>query len=471
MTMCQSSEFLERNVCHRREADDRSVVAVHDIDEDSIEAWTDPTSRTLWLRDLLPENLRNYRALIWSYKADHFTAPGVRSTQSILNHANNLVADLYADRQLESAFDRPIIFVCHGFGGLLVKRALAFSSSRESIALEHLRSIYTCTYGILFLGTPHNGVNKESLLSGSTSPSHFMLSLLKGSEMLNEINDQFAPLMKQFAIFNFWEELETQFGSRSYYVVDQESAAPAWDNVEKCGIAAAHSTMTKFENRKDRRFRPILEALSRYARTAPALVKTRLSKDKELMNQKRQHAIGELTRDQDHRNSQTEPNSQDYNEWCLIPRKSSTYFTGRQKHAKLVREKLGPVQKRFDHGRSKVLVVYGLGGSGKTQFCLKYVEDNKHKYALSGTSSQRTRYSNSSRIDIGVFSGSMPVARKMSKMVTHSLVLKLGRVQQRPQPFTGYRNAKYLGSWFWTMQMILTSTYLRIFRVMAMATS
>jgi hypothetical protein len=337
-------------------------------------------SHTLWLRDLLPENLRNYRALIWSYKADPFTAPGTRSTQSILAHANNLVADLYADRQLENAFDRPIIFVCHGFGGLLVKRALAYSSSRESIALEHLRSIYTCTYGILFLGTPHNGVSKESLLSNSTGPSHFMLSLLKGSEMLNEINDQFAPLMKQFAIFNFWEELETQVGSRSYYVVDQESAAPAWDNVEKCGIVATHSTMAKFESRKDRRFRPILEALSRYARIAPALVKTRLSKDEELMDQKRQHTIGELTRPQYHRLSQIESNPQDHNEWCLIPRKSSTYFTGRQKHAKLVKDKFGPIQKCIDQVKSNILVIYGLGGSGKTQFCLKYVEDNKHKY-------------------------------------------------------------------------------------------
>jgi hypothetical protein len=296
------------------------------------------------------------------------------------------VAELCADRQLESAFDRPIIFVCHGFGGLLVKRALAYSSSRDTIALEHLRSIYTCTYGIMFLGTPHNGVSKESLLSQtrhSTGPSHFMLSLLKGSEMLNEINDQFAPLMKQFAIFNFWEELETQSGTRKYYVVDQESAAPAWDNVEKCGIMATHSTMVKFESRMGRRFRPVLEALSRYARSAPALVRTRWLKDAELMDQKRQQTIGELSRSQHHPLSQTESNSQDYNEWCLIPRKPSTYFTGRQKHTNMVKDMLGPIKKRNEQGKSKILVIYGLGGSGKTQFCLKYVEDNKHKYVKS----------------------------------------------------------------------------------------
>jgi len=141
------------------------------------------------------------------------------------------VAELCADRQLDNAFDRPVIFICHGLGGLLAKRALAYSSSRRHKSVEHLRSIYTSTYGILFMGTPHNGINKEIILlpqeKYSPGPSQFMISLLKGSEMLNEINDQFAPLMKQFSVYNFWEELETQSGNRKIYIVDQDSAAPA----------------------------------------------------------------------------------------------------------------------------------------------------------------------------------------------------------------------------------------------------
>lgn len=339
-----------------------------------------------WLRDLLPESLRQIRVLIYSYKAEAFTSPGVGSTKSILAHANNLVAELCADRQLENAFDRPIIFICHGFGGLLVKRALAYSSSRENKAVEHLRSIYTCTYGILFLGTPHNGMSKETLLSQNahdTGPSHFMLSLLKGSEMLNEINDQFAPLMKQFAIFNFWEELETQYGTQKLYVVEQESAAPAWDNVEKCGIMATHSSMTKFESRLDRRFRPVLEALSRYARSAPDLIRSRWLQDAELMDQKRRQTVGELLRPQRHLLLEPDSTPAVYNEWWLIPRKSSTYFTGRQKHAKYVKDMLGPIRAYDDHSKNGILVIYGLGGSGKTQFCLKYVEDNKHRYVHS----------------------------------------------------------------------------------------
>jgi hypothetical protein len=359
-----------------------SIVAIHDINQDAIETWTDPISKVLWLRDLLPGNTHHFRALIYSYKAEAFTSPGVGSTLSILAHANNLVAELCADRQLEGAFDRPIIFVCHGFGGLLLKRALAYSSSRETKALEHLRSIYVCTYGILFLGTPHNGISKESLLAQSaqsTGPSHFMLSLLKGSEMLSEINDQFAPLMKQFSIFNFWEELETPYETHKLYVVDHESAAPAWDNVEKCGIMATHSAMTKFESRSDRKFRPILEALFRYASSAPALIRSRWKMDAKLMEQRRQQTVVELLHPQRHVLFRTDSTSPDYNEWCLIPRKPSSYFTGRQKHTNFVKDKFGAIEKHNHYTNNKVFVIYGLGGSGKTQFCLKYVDDNKHR--------------------------------------------------------------------------------------------
>jgi hypothetical protein len=366
------------------EANALSIVAIHGLYEDELQTWTDSASKVLWLRDLLPHRLHHFRALAYSYKVAKFTSPGTDTTNSALGDAQNLVAELYADREFCDAFDRPIIFICHGFGGLLVKRALAFSNSRDGKAVEHLRSIYTCTYGILFLGTPHNGINKSTLLSQSLQnpgPSQFTLGLLEGSEMLNEINDQFAPLMKQFSIYNFWEELETDYGTHKSFVVDPDSAAPpAWDNVEKCGITAMHSTMTKFVRHSDRKFQPILEALSRYARYAPAMIESRWRMSAELMDKKRQNEVEELLHPRRDSLLQADLTPQDYNQWCLIPRKPSTFFTGRQKHATNAKDMLGSILKHNNHSRTRALVIYGLGGSGKTQFCLKYVENNKHRY-------------------------------------------------------------------------------------------
>ncbi|KAF2186508.1 TPR-like protein [Zopfia rhizophila CBS 207.26] len=360
------------------------IVAIHGIYEDAVETWTDPKTGVLWLRDLLPEKLHNVRVLTYNYKAEALTSPGQGTADRILPHATSLVAELCADRQLNDAYDRPIIFICHGLGGLLAKRALAYSSSRRHRAVEHLRSIYTSTYGILFLGTPHNGISKETLFlprtGDSPGPSQFMISLLQGSEMLNEITDQFAPLMKRFSIYNFWEEMETQAGIHKVYIVDKDSAAPAWDNVERCGITATHSGITKFHSQSDHGYRTVLEALSRYVKRAPALIRSRWQNEMESMTLERQREAEELFQPRLQYMVPDEAIPKDFNQWCILPRSPSSYFTGRQTHAKDVKEMLGPIRMHDDRNKHKVLVLYGLGGSGKTQFCLKYVEDNKHRY-------------------------------------------------------------------------------------------
>ncbi|MCJ1437788.1 hypothetical protein MMC27_007175 [Xylographa pallens] len=363
------------------------IVAVQGIRESGLEAWTDPASGILWLRDLFPHQHYKVRVLIYQYNAEAFSSPGDSSADRILPFANSLVAELCADRQLVGAFKRPIIFVCHGFGGLLVKRALAFSSTRRAQAVEHLRSVFISTYGIVFLGTPHNGVRKESLLLlhqhslfDKLGPSQSVLNLLKGSEMLQEITDQFAPLMKRFSIYNFWEEKRTNLGDLSTYVVEESSAAPAWDDSERCGIYATHDGMIKFADVHDHGYRVVLETLARYIATAPALIQGRWDKDVEALEHERQLEAENLMKPSLQYLLSDNGKKPNRNEWFIVPRCSSTYFTGRRLHAEIVREKLGPVNHLDEANRHKVCVIYGLGGSGKTQFCLRYAEDNKSRY-------------------------------------------------------------------------------------------
>lgn len=149
----------------------------------------------------------------------------------------------------------------HSEGRLSLSAMASEDSSRSERLSSLLRGEHALwnifgqisTYAILFFGTPHNGVRKESLLLqyrrsplDRSGPSHFMINLLRGSEMLQEITDQFAPLMKRFAIFNFWEQKQTHSGDVSTYLVEEDSAAPMWDNSERCGIFATHGDMIKF---------------------------------------------------------------------------------------------------------------------------------------------------------------------------------------------------------------------------------
>ena len=116
-----------------------------------------------------------------------------------------------------------------------------------------MHSIYVSTFAILFFGTPHDGSSKAKLASpgrrmlGALVPSkivdtegQLLDALQEGSGVLQNITDMFAPLMKKFHIFFFWEQ-ETGFAqdyvrlflsclylvnADIWNVVEESSAAP-----------------------------------------------------------------------------------------------------------------------------------------------------------------------------------------------------------------------------------------------------
>ena len=87
------------------------------------------------------------------------------------------------------------------------------------------------TYAVLFLGTPHMGSDKAKLAStgrrmiDAMVPSkvfdtdgQLLEALKEGSETLQNVTDMFAPLMKNFRIYFFWEQEKTDFGTTMKYV-------------------------------------------------------------------------------------------------------------------------------------------------------------------------------------------------------------------------------------------------------------
>lgn len=100
-------------------------------------------------------------------------------------------------------------------------------------------------------------------------------ALEKESEILQNITDQFAPLMPRFRIFFFWEQEKTDFKYKRDYIVDEASAAPILDNTERCGISANHQGMCKFRSTADQGYRTAVAAIRRYARNAPDVIQRR----------------------------------------------------------------------------------------------------------------------------------------------------------------------------------------------------
>ncbi|KAF2186510.1 ribonuclease-like protein p/mrp subunit [Zopfia rhizophila CBS 207.26] len=286
-----------------------SIVAVHGLNGHPSKTWTTPKTNKFWLSDadLLPSSLKRARILTFGYNASVTALLGKTSSDRILQHAHTLVAELVADRELEDAVQRPIIFICHSLGGIIVKRALAYSASRTSKLVQHLHSIFVSTYAILFLGTPHNGSNRAGLASiGRRMIDTFVPSkvldtdgqlldaLLEGSEVLQNITDMFAPLMKNFRIYFFWEQKKTDLGTTLAYVVEENSAAPILDDTERAGLPYGHRDMCKFENRNSPGYRLVTAALMRYSKDAPGTVSMRWVHATEMLKTKRMNEAAEL---------------------------------------------------------------------------------------------------------------------------------------------------------------------------------
>ena len=247
------------------------------------------------------------RILVYGYDADIASFTGTVSKDKIHNHADNLVAELYANRRKREATERPIIFIAHSLGGLLVKRALIYSSEIRGHYTQHLRSIFISTFGILFLGTPHRGFDyakRDSSLRWicdtvlRTTVIDTMPPLINpfatNSETLQNIDRQFIQLANRFHVYFFHEGKPTNFKGVPRYIVDEESVSPIIQDVERACIQQDHSHMCKFENDSAPGFALVTEGIQRYASNAPGIVVRRWDFEKREQSMRNEAEAEEL---------------------------------------------------------------------------------------------------------------------------------------------------------------------------------
>uniref|UniRef100_A0A9L0RJA3 Protein SERAC1 n=1 Tax=Equus caballus TaxID=9796 RepID=A0A9L0RJA3_HORSE len=141
--------------------------------------------------------------------------------KSIAFRSNELLRKLRA----AGVGDRPLIWVSHSMGGLLVKKMLLEASKKPE-----MNTVINNTRGIVFYSVPHHGshlaeysVNIRYLLF----PSLEVKELSKDSPALKTLQDDFLEFAKDknFQVLNFVETLPTYIGSMiKLHVVPVESA-------------------------------------------------------------------------------------------------------------------------------------------------------------------------------------------------------------------------------------------------------
>ncbi|SCN71865.1 uncharacterized protein FFB20_04054 [Fusarium fujikuroi] len=168
--------------------DDPSAVAdicfVHGLMGDRVGTWTAEGESEPWPKTLLPALLGKV----------HILTPADRA-------ANNLLIDLKMERIAGNASSRPLILVAHSLGGIICKRAALMSYDNAN---SHLQGVYMSLKAIMFIGTPHKGLQTSgwasiltSLLGISAIPKDYHLSDLDSYSMLPEVTqERFKALIK-----------------------------------------------------------------------------------------------------------------------------------------------------------------------------------------------------------------------------------------------------------------------------------
>ena len=164
---------------------------------------------SLWLKDFLPLRAKTIRVLLYGYNS---SAVFGASTTGVHGAAENLLAYLRIKRK--DSPDRPIVWVAHSLGGIVVEKAIITAY----VSGEHFRGIHDATRGVIFFGTPHRGGNRAALgdrlarvvraLSGDVR-NNILEALRKDSMFAEDIDKDFGRRARalNLRVLNFIESL------------------------------------------------------------------------------------------------------------------------------------------------------------------------------------------------------------------------------------------------------------------------
>jgi pimeloyl-ACP methyl ester carboxylesterase len=222
------------------------VIFVHGLGGDPFATWWHDSenpkdSWPFWLAEALPE----VQVHCLAYEAaptDWFGA-----SLPLVERAQNILAVLLG----KGIGKRPIVFVCHSLGGLVIKQMLRKTQDENIEAWSRLAEKIKA---VVFLGTPHRGANLADTLFRlgkylGASPSSRDLQTHNG--LLKDLNDWFAGHVAGRGIEThcFYETQSTAIGM----IVPQDSGDVGVPGIPRYPVDADHGGICKPKQRDDYR--------------------------------------------------------------------------------------------------------------------------------------------------------------------------------------------------------------------------
>ncbi|KAM4062561.1 tetratricopeptide repeat domain-containing protein [Hirsutella rhossiliensis] len=334
------------------------VVAISGLGGHAFGSFKERGGEHMWLRDALPYDLKSEateghmaRVMTYGYGSAVAESQNTDNLEDLATAFHNSLLPLAS-----SAQRKPIIFIAHSLGGLILKQMLITLAKSEQ---EDDKKLLEAVYGIVFFGVPHDGMDISFLIPMvGDGPNRFLV------ESISRINSQILSIQQrdfhkalraegESEIVCFYETMQSPTAKQDEsgnwamsgplkVLVTKSSAThcrPWEDGPEhNCAVARSHSGMVKFRP-NDPEYDKACERLRGLARRA-------------VTGRHRRQAL---------------------NAKFLVPYNKNQDFVGRSNILDDLKQLLGFGQRPGAAGSRPRVALHGLGGVGKTQIALAYV--------------------------------------------------------------------------------------------------
>ncbi|KAH7120856.1 hypothetical protein B0J11DRAFT_581621 [Dendryphion nanum] len=263
----EETRFGKLNILHDPEGHVKfDILAVHGLNPRNDQMHPEKTwttdNKIFWLKEFLPERFKDSRIMMYEYNSN--IAFGAAAA-GIEQHSETMMNDIFIER--EGAPNRPLIFICHSLGGLVVEQALLLDDPK-------FKDIIGSTRGVVFFATPHRGAKSPGLglLAAQIIRAVFEnvdnpigRALEANSEIANKLDQEFQQKFGHLRYLSFYETRPLGIYG---IVVDRQSAVLGYPNTEetKIGLDRNHSDICKFASQEDPDYKKVEDHLGRMLR-------------------------------------------------------------------------------------------------------------------------------------------------------------------------------------------------------------
>ncbi|KAI0874542.1 hypothetical protein GGS24DRAFT_336579 [Hypoxylon argillaceum] len=231
------------------------IIAITGLSGHAFGSWA-YSEENMWLRDDVYKFAPNARILTYGYNT-----PLVGPNMSIVRMSDlsdTFYENLINMREDSKCEQRPIIFIGHSLGCMIIKKAMIIARERNVVSS---RLPVRC---IIFLAAPHRGMDVTALQNvvKNSPPEQLVEELRPESETLKLLNEGFSRTAQDIDILTCYETRPTKTmafdeakqkwtrSGESTMILDPSSANQYWPKEKRILADADHSSIAKLKKNK-----------------------------------------------------------------------------------------------------------------------------------------------------------------------------------------------------------------------------